>query len=71
MANILTIQMQSKSGQIDANLNKVKSLLSSYRNQSLDLVVVPEFFATSIDYLKPEIGQIPSDKSEGLPVSII
>ena len=57
MANILTIQMQSKPGQIDANLNKVKSLLSSYRNQSLDLVVVPEFFATSIDYLKPEIDE--------------
>ena len=57
MANILTIQMQSKLGQIEENLKKVKSFLSSYRNQPLDLVVLPEFFATSIDYLKPEIDE--------------
>ena len=57
MANILTIQMQSKLGQIDENLKKIKSFLYSFRNHSLDLVVLPEFFATSIDYLKPEIDE--------------
>lgn len=57
MANILTVQMQSKPGQIQENLNKVEAAVAAHHDKDLDLVVLPEFFATSIDYIQPEIDK--------------
>lgn len=49
MAGILNLQFTPKAGDKEANLNKVKELISGYCDKELDLVVIPEFFSTGID----------------------
>jgi len=50
IANILSAQFQPKPGDKAANLNKVKELIAKYKDKSLDLIVLPEFFSTGIDH---------------------
>lgn len=49
MAGILNIQFTPKAGDKKANLNKVKEFIEHHADKQLDLVVLPEFFSTSID----------------------
>lgn len=52
MAGILSVQINSILGDKKANLDKVTELVGQYKGKPLDLVVVPEFFSTNIDYTK-------------------
>lgn len=49
MAGILNIQFTPIAGDKEANLKKVKDFISGNCDKQLDLVVIPEFFSTSID----------------------
>jgi len=49
-ADILSIQIKSILGNKQANIEKVEKLLAKYASQQLDLVVLPEFFATNTQY---------------------
>ena len=59
MAGILNIQINSLMGSIEANLGKIEYYIKKNADKKLDLVVMPEFFATNIDYVnnaEPEDG---------------
>ena len=59
MANILNIQLQAFVGEADNNLVKVENFIAENASKKLDLVVLPEFFATGFDYARecePENG---------------
>lgn len=49
MAGILNIQFTPKAGDKEANLNRVQDFIEQNSKNKLDLVVIPEFFSTSID----------------------
>lgn len=49
MAGILNIQFTPKSGDKAYNLECISAYISQYCDKNLDLVVMPEFFSTSID----------------------
>lgn len=49
MAGILNIQFTPKAGDKEANLNRVLDFIDKNSSNKLDLVIVPEFFSTSID----------------------
>ncbi len=49
MAGILNLQFTPTAGDKRANLEKVRDMISGYRDKPLDLVIMPEFFSTSID----------------------
>ncbi len=46
MVNILIVQMRSDLGNKEKNFDKVKELLSKYKNAETDLIILPELFAT-------------------------
>lgn len=59
MAGILTLQLKSIYGDKETNLKKVKHYIKFNSSKRLDLVVIPEFFATSTGYkenIEPEDG---------------
>lgn len=59
MAGILCIQINSVLENKSKNLEKIETQLSKASNRKLDLVILPEFFSTSIAYQKepePENG---------------
>ena len=51
MAGILNIQINSLMGSVEANLGKIEYYIKKNADKKLDLVVMPEFFATNIDYV--------------------
>lgn len=51
MPNILLVQFQSLYSKPYENLAKLESMLYRFKGQQIDLIVVPEFFATSTDYV--------------------
>lgn len=58
MAGILSVQIKSVMGDIEQNLRKIEFFIKKHSDKNLDLVLVPEFFATHIDYIK---NAMPSD----------
>ena len=50
MTQIINIQFQSTPGDYKANFEALNGMLSSCTCKEPDLIVVPEFFASSIDY---------------------
>lgn len=50
MAGILNIQLKSLLGDKETNLKKVEHYIKFNKDKNLDLVIVPEFFTTSIAY---------------------
>lgn len=50
MAGILNIQINSLPGDRKSNLEKVENFVKANSDKKLDLVVVPEFFATNVAY---------------------
>lgn len=48
MANTLSIQIQPVLGDKEKNLEKISQILGDYKDKSLDLVLLPEFFSTGI-----------------------
>jgi len=59
MVGILNIQIKSVYADKETNLKKVEYFIEKNSDKKLDLVVMPEFFATSIGYLEcfePEDG---------------
>lgn len=59
MAKILVVQCSSKFGDIKENLLKLEHTLkdSIDKDEKIDLVVVPEFFATSTDYVNHVVDE--------------
>ncbi|MBR1681046.1 carbon-nitrogen hydrolase family protein [bacterium] len=51
MAGILNIQLKSLPGDKETNLRKIEYYIRFNSDKRLDLVVMPEFFATNIDYV--------------------
>jgi len=51
MAGILNIQLKSLMGDKETNLKKIEHYIKYNSDKKLDLVVMPEFFATNIDYV--------------------
>ena len=51
MINVLIVQIQSIYSNPYENLNKLENMLSPYKGKKIDLIVIPEFFATSTDYV--------------------
>lgn len=49
MAGILNLQFTPSAGNKQANLEKVSKMINDYSDKPLDLVIMPEFFSTSID----------------------
>ncbi|MGN1125076.1 MAG: nitrilase-related carbon-nitrogen hydrolase [Candidatus Gastranaerophilaceae bacterium] len=60
MAGILNIQLKSLLGDKETNLKKVEHYIKFNKDKKLDLVVMPEFFSTSIDY-----ANAPEDENGG------
>lgn len=59
MAGILNIQINSLMRSKEANFSKIDYYMRKNIDKKLDLVVLPEFFATNIDYVdfaEPEYG---------------
>lgn len=59
MAGILNIQINSLLGSKEANFSKIDYHIRKNIDKKLDLIVLPEFFSTNIDYLsnpEPENG---------------
>lgn len=59
MAGILCVQINSKLNDKAANLNKIAGFIEANKTNKLDLIVLPEFFVTNVDYLnnfEPENG---------------
>lgn len=52
MAGILNIQIKSLMGDKETNFKKIEHYIKFNSDKKLDLVVMPEFFATNIDYEK-------------------
>ena len=50
MAGILNIQLKSLLGDKETNLKKVEHYIKFNKDKKLDLVIMPEFFTTSIAY---------------------
>lgn len=50
MTGILNIQIKSKLGDKDVNLKKIEHFLKKNFDKNLDLVVLPEYFSTGLDY---------------------
>lgn len=50
MTGILNIQLKSTVGNKDINLKKVEHFIKKYSDKKLDLVVLPEFFSTGVDF---------------------
>lgn len=53
MAKILVLQISSVFGDVQSNLLKLQNTLKNSidKDENVDLVVLPEFFATSTDYV--------------------
>lgn len=71
MTNILVIQFSSVFGDVKSNLLKLERMLriSVSYDKNVDLVVLPEFFATSTDYVNhaaDETGGLILDKVKEL-----
>jgi len=49
MAGILSVQFNPKCGDKKYNLEKAYSIIEQYCDKQLDLIVLPEFFTTSLD----------------------
>ncbi|MBQ9688278.1 carbon-nitrogen hydrolase family protein [bacterium] len=60
MAGILSIQINSLMGDKERNLEKIEKQLEQNCDKKLDLVLIPEFFSTNIDYEKA-----PEDENGG------
>jgi len=66
MAGILNIQINSLAGEKEINLGKIEYYIKKNTDKKLDLVVMPEFFSTNIDYHKT-----PEDKTGGETINFI
>jgi len=66
MAGILNIQINSLSGEKEVNLGKIEYYIKKNSDKKLDLVIMPEFFATNIEYQKE-----PEDKNGGETIKFI
>lgn len=51
MVNVLIVQFQALYSNPDENLLKLEKMLSPYQGKEIDLIIIPEFFATSTDYV--------------------
>jgi len=55
MAGILNIQIKSLSNEKEKNLKKIEHFIKFNKDKQLDLVVMPEFFSTALEYkISPE-----------------
>ena len=66
MAGILNIQINSLSGEKKINLGKIEYYVKKYSDKKLDLVVMPEFFSTNLEYQK-----FPEDENGGETIKFI
>ena len=66
MAGILNIQLKSLMSDKQTNLKKVEHYIKFNKEKPLDLVVLPEFFSTNIEYLKE-----PEDENGGETIKFI
>ena len=66
MAGILNIQLKSLLGNKETNLKKIEHYIKFNSNKKLDLVVMPEFFSTNIDYV-----DAPEDENGGETIKFI
>ncbi|MGN0018985.1 MAG: nitrilase-related carbon-nitrogen hydrolase [Candidatus Gastranaerophilaceae bacterium] len=66
MAGILNIQIKSLMGDKQTNLRKIEHYIKFNKDKKLDLVVIPEFFSTNIDYEKS-----PEDENGGDTIKYI
>lgn len=59
MTKVLVVQCSSKFGDVKENLLKLEHTLkdSIDKDEKIDLVVVPEFFATSTDYVNHVVDE--------------
>ncbi len=69
MAGILNIQFTPKAGDKEASLKKVEDFISGYCDKELDLIVVPEFFSTSIDDYT--MINAPEDENGGIVIDFL
>ena len=49
MQNILSIQICPELGRKQENYKKIETIISSFSNNKIDLILMPEFFSTGID----------------------
>ena len=66
MAGILNIQIKSLLNDKQTNLRKIEHYIKFNKDKKLDLVVMPEFFSTNIDYQKE-----PEDENGGETIKFI
>lgn len=66
MAGVLNIQIKSLAGDKETNLKKIEHYIKFNKDKKLDLVVMPEFFSTNIDYKTS-----PEDENGGETIKFI
>ena len=66
MAGILNIQIKSLNNDKQANLRKIEHYIKFSKNKKLDLVVIPEFFSTNVNY-----ENAPEDENGGNTIKFI
>lgn len=69
MIGILNIQVNPTFGKLEVNLKKIEHFIKKHSDKSVDLVVLPEFFATGNDYENYE--QISVDENGGEVIEYI
>ncbi len=66
MAGILNIQINSLLGEKEVNLSKIEYYIKKNSDKKLDLVIMPEFFSTNIEY-----QNTPENKNGGDTIKFI
>lgn len=66
MAGILNIQINSLMGEKEVNLSKIEYYIKRNSDKNLDLVIMPEFFSTNVEYQKE-----PEDENGGETIKFI
>lgn len=66
MAGILNIQINSLMGEKEVNLSKIEYYIKKNSDKNLDLVIMPEFFSTNLEYQKE-----PEDENGGETIKFV
>ncbi len=66
MAGILNIQINSLMGEKEVNSSKIEYYIKKNSDKNLDLVIMPEFFSTNIEYQKE-----PEDENGGETIKFV
>lgn len=69
MTGILNIQVNPTFGKLEVNLKKAEHFIKKYSDKNLDLVVLPEFFATGNDY--ENYDKVAVDEDGGVIIEFI